>query len=103
MGEAQEVERPGAFLGSRSTPAATHLRPAKRHQPRLVRVDGQAIPAETLRQDFHHSPRVRFVLEADHEVVGVADQESTPFQAGLHLLVPPVIQHVVQVDVGQQR
>ena len=28
---------------------------------------------------------------------------SDPFQAGLHLLVPPVIQHVVQVDVGQQR
>src|SRR5271165_6555780 len=71
MGEAQEVKRTGPLLRLRTTPL---LRPLERHQPRLVRVEGQAVLAEPLRQDLHHTPRVRLVLEADHEVVRVADQ-----------------------------
>src|SRR5262249_45507995 len=103
MGEAQKVERPGPVPGLRLTPVASLRGPLERHQPRLVRVNGQAVLAEPLRQDFQNTPRVLLVLEADHEVVRVADQEGTSLQTRLHLLEPPVVQHVVQVDVGQQR
>ena len=39
----------------------------------------------------------------DHEVVRVANQEGIPFQSGANFRLEPVVEHVVQEDVGQKR
>jgi hypothetical protein len=66
-------------------------------------VERQAVLAEALRQYLQHATGVLFTGEAHDEVVRVAYQESASLQPGLHLLLEPHVQHVVQVDVGQQR
>ena len=66
-------------------------------------MDGQAILTETLRQHFQNPAGVLLTGEAHDEVVRVADQEGTSTQARLHVPLEPHVQHVVQIDVGQQR
>jgi hypothetical protein len=56
MGEAEEIESRRA---DRIAPAFG----AKVEQPRLVRMQGEAVSAESLRQDFEHTPRVLFPRE----------------------------------------
>jgi hypothetical protein len=66
-------------------------------------MNGQAVLGKPLRQHFHQPPRVRLQLAADHEVVGKPDQKRTTLQSRLDFPHKPFVQHVVQVDVGQQR
>ena len=39
------------------------------------------------------------MLEAHHKVIRIADEESLPMQAWLHLVFEPKVQHVVQEHV----
>ena len=94
--EAQEVERP-RFARIRRHPLALWL--AERHQTSFVRVDRQAVSAETFRQHGQHTPRILVISKADHEIVGIADQVCAALQARLHLAGEPFIQHVVQIYI----
>jgi hypothetical protein len=57
-------------------------------------VDRQAVPAESLGQHLQHPLRVSFLGEPDDEVVCVTDEECLATQAGLDLLLEPLIQHL---------
>src|SRR5512135_3897156 len=63
MREAQQVEGPwrSPRLRVRSFPVAAG--PLERHQPRLLRVDRQAVLLESLGQHVHHPPGVLFTGE----------------------------------------
>ena len=94
MAKAQE----GKGIRSGLPPAATILaRPtAELNQPRLFRVQLQA----ELRQPYRQLPAVLFgllaMLESQHEVVGVADDDDRPFRLTSSPLVGPQIQYIVQ-------
>src|SRR4029077_16278083 len=49
------------------------------------------------------APGVAFVLEADDEVVGVAHDDHVARGLTLSPAVGPEVEHVVQIDVGQER
>ena len=51
-------------------------------QPRLLRVNRQAVLAHPLGQDLHDPPGVLFSGNPDHEVVRIANQERFPLQRG---------------------
>jgi hypothetical protein len=63
----------------------------------------QTVLRKPLRQYFAYSLRILFELEAQQPIIGIADRERFPSQARLHLFLEPHVQHMVQVDVGQQR
>src|ERR671936_844759 len=74
MGKAQQVER----LLTRSACRVTRLgspRLAEVDQSGLLRVEGEAVLAESLRQHGQHPTRIFFLAEAQHGVIGVADQD----------------------------
>ncbi len=80
VGEPQEVERAGAVLpGSRWVPAG----PLERDQPGLLRMEGQAVLPESLRQHVQDPSRVALRLEDQDRVVGVTDQGRPPRRRGL--------------------
>ena len=96
MGEAEKVERAIAVF-----PRRRGL--AERHQHRLFRMDGQTVARKPLRQHRHKLPGVTLQLTADHKVVGKADQERLSLQARLDLMLEPLIQYLVEVNVRQKR
>src|SRR6266568_1918593 len=95
MREPEEVERPGI------TPLA--IWGVEPYEARLLRVQLEAIPREPLRQHVQHHSCVRFVLEAQDHVVGVANHEASAFQPRLHVSHEPLVHHFMQVDVRQER
>src|SRR6202000_2387599 len=50
-----------------------------------------------------HPPGIALQLENQNEVIGIADQESCPSQPGLHHSLKPRVQHLVKIDVRQER
>src|SRR3989338_5775108 len=96
--EAEEVEgrRPWR-IG-----AARERRASERQQPRLLGMKRQAILRESLGEDLQDSLRVLAILKAENEIVRVSDFGGPPAQARFHLLLEPLIEHVMEVDVGQQ-
>jgi hypothetical protein len=51
----------------------------------------------------HHSPCIVLSLETDDEVVGIADQERFAPEPRPDLFLEPQVEHVVQIDVSEQR
>src|SRR3954452_7316028 len=99
MGEPQEVERAGTFVtrpwwGPRRTPL-------ERDQPGLLRMEGQAVLPEPLREHLHDPSRVAFHLEDQDRVVGVTDQGRPPLQAGFDRLLEPCVQDFMEISVGE--
>lgn len=103
MGESQEVEC--ARLGTIPSLAGGVARGRRLEpdQPRLLRVDRQAVLAHPPGQDVHDPSGVVFSGHPDHEVVRIANQERLSFQARANLRLEPVVEHVVQDDIGQER
>src|SRR6266700_7273655 len=77
-------------------------RAAERQEPRLLGVERQTIPRESLGKHFQDPLRVLAILKAEHEVIGVPNLGSHAAQARLHLVLEPLVEHVMQVNVGQQ-
>ena len=97
MSEAQHVE------GLARHRSGTPTRPAALHQSRFLRVEGQAVFPDTLREHRQDPPRVVLVFEAQHRIVGIAHQEGAPPQARADTLVKPGVQDFVEEDVREQR
>src|SRR5690606_30087661 len=73
------------------------------NETRLLRVDGQAVLREALRNDFHHTTGVSLITKANREVIRIANQKGRSTQTGFDFPLKPQIQHIVQEDVGKKR
>ena len=100
--EAQEVEGLRSAL-STSLPILPG-KPPELDEPGLVGVYLQSEACEPLLHGVQKTLRVPLVLEAHHEVVGVAHDDCVAFDlAAAPLLLEPQVENVVQVDVRQSR
>ncbi len=102
MREAEQVEGPGASF------AATLIRwsasgALEFDEPRLLRMQRQAVLRETVRKDVHEATSVILTREDHDEVVREADEMRVAFQPRHHLLRKPRVEHLVQVNVRQKR
>ena len=95
----REPQHREAALALRAAPPRLR-RSAKLHHPRLLRMQPKAVLPKPLRQHPKHPPRVVFVLKHQHRIVGIADLKRPPPKPRLHLVLEPLVQHLVQVDVG---
>jgi hypothetical protein len=73
------------------------------HQTRLGRVQPQPEPGKALGQDLQDPPGIRLGGEDQRRVIGIADEARRATQPRSNLAFEPLVQHVVQVDIGQQR
>ena len=96
VGEAQKVE------GPRTLSIGT-LRSPEGHQTRLVRVERQPILCEAFTEHPQHPFCILLILEAHDHVVSEANHEGTTPHARLHLGGKPLVEHIVEVDVAEQR
>src|SRR5215203_6633444 len=103
MGEAKKVEAPRLLVGLRSARPVCRTGPFETHQTSLVGMEAQAVLAESLRQHLQHPPSIALQLKDQHEVIGKADQKCCPLQPGLHHRLKPRVQHLMKIDVRQQR
>src|SRR4051812_29847773 len=103
VGEAEKVEAPRLLVRLRSSGPRSRTGPFETHQTGLVGVEAQAVLAESLRQHLQYPPSIALQLEGQHEVIGKADQKRCPLQPGLHHRLKPRVQHLVKVDVRQER
>src|SRR5271155_1769887 len=99
--EPQQVKR--SWLGSRFLRVQPLAGPYKWYQPRFLRMQRQPVSSEPLRQHVQHSPGVLFMDKAHDEIVRITNEKRTPPQPRLDFPLEPFIQHVVQIDVGQER
>jgi hypothetical protein len=65
-------------------------------------MDRQAILAKPLRDHFHNTAGIAFVAKPDHEVIRIANKEGRLNHPWLHVLLEPLVQHVVQKHVRNQ-
>ncbi len=96
MREAEQVEGPGPRI---SLAPVRRRRPAKLHQPRLLRMKREAVLPGSFGKHFRHAARVHLRRECDDEVVRVADEGCPPDEPGPHLRREPPVEHLVKVDV----
>src|SRR5690349_23465089 len=100
VGEAEEIER-GAVCGRMRGP----LRPveAEVDEARLVGMESESIPGQTLAQYRQDPLGIEKALEGHHQVISVPDKDSSPLQARSDVPFEPFVQHVVQVDIRKAR
>ena len=66
-------------------------------------MDRQAILAKPFWKDFQNALGIATVSKPDHDIIRIADEESTVAQAGYHIAFEPQVQHIMQEDVRKQR
>src|SRR6186713_3325764 len=66
-------------------------------------MESQAVRAESLRQHGHHPASILLRREHEHSIVRVPDEKRLALQPRLHLGLEPRVEHLVQVDVRQER
>src|SRR2546422_11694941 len=98
VGEAEEVE--GRWPG-RAPGRAPRRR--KLQQPRLCRMHRETVLSQSLRKYGRHATRIRLHGEDEDEIICVPDEERPTPEPGLHHRLPPVVEHLVEVDVRQER
>ena len=100
MGKAKEVER-----------CATRCRVAHPIWPLEAEVDEacllgmqrKAIPCKTLTQNGQDPFGAEEVLERHYKIIGIPDKGTSPLEPRPHLCFESFIQHMVQIDVREQR
>src|SRR6266550_3342072 len=101
VGKAQKVERlrfvQWLVIG---TPTAGL---SERYQPCLFRVQLQSILLEALEDDSVHSLGIRSMRKAYDQIVSESHRKYPPHHPFPHDFCKPLIEHLVQVDIGQQR
>src|ERR1700739_2678578 len=74
---------------------------AEVNEARLVGVEGESIPCETLAQDRQHAFGVDDVVERHQRVIGQPDKGALPSETRINLGLEPFVQHMVQEDVRE--
>src|SRR5271165_2313290 len=100
MREAEEVERDAVRIRVAYAPRPMK---AKVDEVRLVRVEREPVPSKPLSQHVHDPLGVVETLERHYAVIGVPHEDAVPFEAHSYVPLEPFIQHMVQVDVCEQR
>src|SRR5262249_57851414 len=93
MGEAEKVERRCLAVWMRATLALG----AEVDEARLVRMEREPVPIKPLSQHFQNPFSVVVALERHHEVISKPHQGTWSRHAGLHHVLEPLVQHMVQV------
>ncbi len=94
--EAQEVE-------GRATPLVPVPGRPKGEAAGLLRVEGQAECPKPFSENTPHVGRIVLVLEAQDEVVRIADERAVRFEVRTHLAFEPHVEGMVQVHVPEER
>src|SRR5215469_1499076 len=70
-------------------------------EARLVRVEGESITCEPLAQHRQHAFGIDNVVERHQRVIGKPDKDALPSKTRFHLILEPLVQHMVQEDVRE--
>ena len=98
--EAKKVECSRLF---RSTfPALLHRISTESNQPCFVRVEFQFEFGKTLPHGCEKALRITFILKTHHTVVGIAHKDDIAISMPLPLLMRPLIQRIVKINIGKQ-
>ena len=89
VSKTEKVEAPGAFP---SVDRAFEV-----HQLRLLGMQGQSKPAESLRKHLHYSLRILLGSEDKHGVVCIANEKRLAAEPGQDILHEPDVEHLVKV------
>src|SRR5215831_3784790 len=68
-------------------------------EARLVAVEFEPVPSKTLAQDIQDPFGIPGIRERHHGVVGEADKDTSPLEVWFHLILEPLIQHMMQENV----
>jgi hypothetical protein len=98
--EPQEGER--LWLAEPARLSTRRRQAAERQQSRLVPVQLQRELLKPLAHRIPEPPRIRFALEARHDVIGIAHDDHLAGGLAPAPLVGPEVEDVVQEDIGQQ-
>ena len=101
MGKTQEVE--GLRLANPAPHASGRREAAELDQAGLVRMQRQRELLQPRAHRVPEAPGIGLVLEADHNVIRVADDDHVARGLAPSPAFSPEIETVVQVDVGQER
>ncbi len=77
--------------------------PTKFDEAGFVRMKRQPVFRKPLWEHIQHSLGIPFVLKADQEIVRESNQVGLPSKTRFHNMLEPHIEHVVKVDIGQER
>jgi hypothetical protein len=99
MREAKEVE------GPRIIPTVTRVgsRAPERYESGLLRVEFQPVLRKPLREHLRDPTRVVLPGEDEHGIVRKADKSRRAPQSRLHDVLEPLVQHLMEIDVREQR
>ena len=100
MGEPKEVERVRAAILPDSV---FSFETSEAHSPAFLRMDFQRVAPEALFEYSLNAFRVLLVLHDTDEIVCIAHQFAKPVHMFLDRFLEPPIQHVMQIDVGEDR
>jgi hypothetical protein len=99
VGEAKKVER----RSHRRRVMPTWASEPEVYEAGLGRMEQKPIPAKALAQHVQHSLAGQVVLKGHHSVISIADQLAPPSESRSRHPLEPLVQHVVQVNVREQR
>jgi CheY-like chemotaxis protein len=100
-GEAQEVE--GLRFAEPAPGASGRRMAAELEQAGLVRMERQRELLQPRTHRVSEAVSVRLVLEADDDIISIADDDHVACGLAPSPALRPEIEHVVQIDVGEQR
>ena len=70
-------------------------------EARLVGMERKLVPSETLAQNAEDPLGVEEVLKRHHGIVGESDKGASPLEPRFHLVIEPLIQHMMQENVRE--
>ena len=76
---------------------------AKLNQAGLVRMQRQRELLQPFAHRFPEAPGVRLVLEADDDIVGIPHDDHVARGLVPSPALGPEIEHVMEIDIGEQR
>jgi len=100
-GKAKKVE--GLRFSEPATSASFRRKAAELDQAGLVRIERQRELLEPLAHIVPEAPGVRLVLEADNNVISITHEDHVTRSRVPSPALGPEVEHVMQVDVGEQR
>jgi len=72
---------------------------AEINEARLVGVERELVPSETLAQNIQNPLGILEVRERHHGIVGESDKGTSPLEPRFHIVLEPLIQHMMQENV----
>src|SRR3982074_1267564 len=100
-GKAEKVE--GLRFSEPAMSASFRRKAAEIHQAGLVRIERQRELLEPLAHIVPEAPGVSLVLETDDNVIGITHENHVARGLVPSPALGPEVEHVMQVDVGEQR